>query len=69
MKAMERIGKHSNSVLDGGEVSFLLRPNGFLVRTYEQGGDFVQNIDCFASGFLLCFRVAGRISCGIRRHF
>jgi hypothetical protein len=61
MKAMERIGKHSNSVLDGGEVSFLLRPNGFLVRTYEQGRDFVQDVDCFTSGFLFCFRVARRI--------
>jgi hypothetical protein len=29
----------------------------------------VQDIDGFACGFLLCFGIAGRISCGIGRHF
>jgi hypothetical protein len=54
----ERVGKVSNSFL---KIDF--------IRTYEQGGDFMEDVDCFASGFLFCFGVTGCVSCGIGRHF
>lgn len=41
------------------------RIDRFPVWTYKKGGDFVEDVDCFAGGFLLRFGIAGR---GVRWH-